>query len=219
MATKKLRVRVKRYRATTRTDGPVELGVLEPLEGREVEVAARDPLDAMLRVAEEEARGARGDYVEVIVDDGETRRILGVAPRYTWSRALYYRPERLLRVGIARGPPGIQEPQSPGGDGEAGGGDETGSEAPEEAAVREALEETGVRARILAPLTTTRYRNDRGELREIRWFLMRGEGPVVLEEELTGGGFFEAEEALEKLDFPEDKTLLEEALAHPALRR
>ncbi len=133
MATKKLRVRVKRYRATTRTYGPVELGVLEPLEGREVEVAARDPLDAMLRVAEEEARGARGDYVEVIVDDGETRRILGVAPRYTWSRALYYRPERLLRVGIARGPPGIQEPQSPGGDGEAGGGDETGSEAPEEA--------------------------------------------------------------------------------------
>ncbi|MEB2837406.1 MAG: hypothetical protein GSR80_000794 [Desulfurococcales archaeon] len=127
MATRRLRVRVKRYRASTRAYGPVELGVLEPLEGREVEVTARDPLDAMLRVAEEEARGARGDYVEVIVDDGEARRILGVAPRYTWSRALYYRPERLLRVGIARGPPGIQEPRSPGGDGEAG------SEAPEEA--------------------------------------------------------------------------------------
>ena len=125
MATKRLRVRVKRYRASTRTYGPVELGVLEPLEGREVEVTARDPLDAMLRVAEEEARGARGDYVEVIVDDGETRRILGVAPRYTWARALYYRPERLLRVGIARGPPGLRMPQSPGGDGEAeaGGGE------------------------------------------------------------------------------------------------
>ena len=91
-------------------------------------------------------------------------------------------------------------------------------ETPEEAAVREVLEETGVRARVLAALTTTRYRNDRGEEREIRWYLMRGDGEVRLEAGLTGGGFFEAEEALEKLDFPEDKALLEVALAHPALR-
>ena len=91
-------------------------------------------------------------------------------------------------------------------------------ETPEEAAVREVLEETGVRAQVLAPLTTTRYRNDRGEEREIRWYLMRGDGEVRLEAGLTGGGFFEAEEALEKLDFPEDKALLEVALAHPALR-
>ena len=91
-------------------------------------------------------------------------------------------------------------------------------ETPEEAEVREVLEEAGVRARVLAPLTTTRYRNDRGEEREIRWYLMRGDGEVRLEAGLTGGGFFEAEEALEKLDFPEDKALLEVALAHPALR-
>jgi len=91
-------------------------------------------------------------------------------------------------------------------------------ETPEEAAVREVREETGIEARILAPLGTTRYRNDRGQEREIRWYLMRGEGEVRLEPGLTGGGFFEAEEALEKLDFPEDKRLLEVALAHPALR-
>jgi len=94
-------------------------------------------------------------------------------------------------------------------------------ETPEAAAVREVLEETGVQAEILAPLGVTRYQNDRGEPREIHWFLMRGEGELRLAEDegLTGGGFFEVEEALEKLDFPEDKKLLEEALAHPALRR
>ena len=92
-------------------------------------------------------------------------------------------------------------------------------ETPEEAAVREVLEETGIRAQILAPLKTTRYTNDRGVPRAIHWYLMRGAGKVALEEGLTGGGFFEPGEALEKLDFPEDKALLEVALAHPALRR
>ncbi len=91
-------------------------------------------------------------------------------------------------------------------------------ETPEAAAVREVREETGVAARPLAPLGVTRYTNDRGVAREVRWFLMRGEGPLRLEAGLTGGGFFEAEEALKRLDFPQDRELLEVALAHPALR-
>jgi len=91
-------------------------------------------------------------------------------------------------------------------------------ETPEEAARREVREETGIEAEILAPLGVTRYQNDRGETREIRWFLMRGEGEVRLEPGLTGGGFLDPELAREKLDFPEDLRLLEAALAHPALR-
>ncbi len=93
-------------------------------------------------------------------------------------------------------------------------------ETPEQAAIREVWEETGIKAQILAPLGVTRYQNDRGQPREIHWFLMRGEGELRLagDEGLTGGGFFEVEEALEKLDFPSDKRLLEDALAHPLLR-
>jgi ADP-ribose pyrophosphatase len=87
-------------------------------------------------------------------------------------------------------------------------------ESPQEAARREVEEETGVRAKALAPLGTTRYTNDRGQLREVHWFLMQGEGPVRLEKGLTGGGFFSVEEAKEKLSFPEDRELLEVALGH-----
>lgn len=100
--TRKLRVTVRWYRASSRVYGGVELGVLEPLGEREVMVSAGDPIDAILRFAEEEARSGKGDYVEVSLDDGETRRIIGVGPKYTWSRPLSYKPERLLRVGIVR---------------------------------------------------------------------------------------------------------------------
>ncbi len=85
-------------------------------------------------------------------------------------------------------------------------------ESPQEAAVREVAEETGVRAEVLAPLGETVYVNDRGEERRISWFLMRGEGPVRLEEGLSGAGFFEVAEARRLLAFPEDLRLLEEAL-------
>ncbi len=86
-------------------------------------------------------------------------------------------------------------------------------ETAEDAARREVLEEAGLRARVLAPLGETAYTNDRGEARRVTWFLMRGEGPLALEAGLTGGGFFPPEEALEKISFPEDKRLLEAALA------
>jgi len=45
-------------------------------------------------------------------------------------------------------------------------------ETPEETAVREVLEETGVHCRIVAPIGSTRYRIDKG-VKEVRWFAMR----------------------------------------------
>jgi len=87
-------------------------------------------------------------------------------------------------------------------------------ETPEEAAVREVWEETGIQARVIVPLGTTRYTNDRGVIREVQWFLMEGEGRPRLEKGLTGAGFFPEPEAARRLDFPEDAKLLEEVRAH-----
>ncbi|AEB11380.1 NUDIX hydrolase [Marinithermus hydrothermalis] len=90
-------------------------------------------------------------------------------------------------------------------------------ETPEAAAVREVREETGIEARIVHPLSSTRYINARGVPREIRWFLMRGAGRVRMEAGLNGCGFFPPDEARRMLAFPEDVRLLEEALEHLAL--
>lgn len=45
-------------------------------------------------------------------------------------------------------------------------------ESPEETAVREVLEETGLHCRIVAPLDTTRYRINSG-VKEVNWFAMK----------------------------------------------
>lgn len=47
-----------------------------------------------------------------------------------------------------------------------------GKETPEQTALREVLEETGYRCRIVAPVGTTRYRID-GGVKEVSWFAMR----------------------------------------------
>ena len=86
-------------------------------------------------------------------------------------------------------------------------------ESPEQTAVREVAEETGIEAEVAAPLGETCYTNDRGEARVIYWFLMRGEGRVRLEKGLHGAGFFEPEEARRLLAFPDDLQTLERALA------
>ncbi|HGY08890.1 MAG TPA: NUDIX hydrolase [Oceanithermus profundus] len=86
-------------------------------------------------------------------------------------------------------------------------------ETPQETATREVREETGVRAEVDFEIGTTRYTNDRGVMREVRWYRMRGEGPIALEPGLTGAGFFEPAEARARLAFPEDVRLLDEALA------
>ncbi|MGQ9753766.1 MAG: NUDIX hydrolase [Thermaceae bacterium] len=86
-------------------------------------------------------------------------------------------------------------------------------ESPTEAAVREVREETGIQARPLRPLPSTRYINPKGVEREVLWFLMEGEGTPRLEAGMTGAGFFPVEEAKRLLSFPEDLELLEAALA------
>lgn len=87
-------------------------------------------------------------------------------------------------------------------------------ETPEQTAVREVREETGVSAVPLAPLPATRYTNDRGEAREIHWFVMRAAGaPTALEDTFAEGGFFAPEVAASMLTYPEDQHLLRAALA------
>lgn len=84
----------------------------------------------------------------------------------------------------------------------------------EQTAVREVQEETGVRASVVAPLTTTRYTNDRGEAREIHWFRMQVEAAATaLEDTFAEGGFVESGTALTLLSYPEDQQLLRAALA------
>ncbi|MCS7057423.1 MAG: NUDIX hydrolase [Meiothermus sp.] len=85
-----------------------------------------------------------------------------------------------------------------------------------EAALREVEEETGIRAEVVGELPTTRYINNKGVPRVIHWFLMRGEGAVRLERGLSGGGFFDPEEARRLLAFQEDVALLEQALGRRA---
>lgn len=90
-------------------------------------------------------------------------------------------------------------------------------ETPQETAVREVQEETGVTARVIAPLSTTRYLNDRGTRREIQWFRMTTEATSLsLESTFGEGGFFEPDAALTLLSYPEDQTLLREALGQAA---
>lgn len=98
-----MKIRVRRYKAEELEVGEVVLGVLR-LKGEEEREASGNPLEVLLSTAEAEARGRRPDtdYYEVIVEDGETRRVLGEGPRYTWGRRLAFKPERLLRVGIVR---------------------------------------------------------------------------------------------------------------------
>ena len=88
-------------------------------------------------------------------------------------------------------------------------------ETSQQAAVREVQEEGGVLARIVAPLSSTRYTNDRGEAREIEWFLMLAEDNQpegIIEDTFSEGGFMAVSEAREQLAFEPDRALLAEAL-------
>ena len=87
-------------------------------------------------------------------------------------------------------------------------------ETPQQAALREVQEETGVAAQVVAPLSTTRYTNDRLEAREIHWFLMTTSdtSAASLEDTFGEGGFVETGEASQRLSYPEDRALLAEAL-------
>jgi diadenosine hexaphosphate hydrolase (ATP-forming) len=83
----------------------------------------------------------------------------------------------------------------------------------EQTAEREVLEETGVAAWVVAPLSTTRYANNRGVRREIHWFLMRADAARTrLEGIFEDGGFHAPAAAAGLLSYPQDQALLREAL-------
>jgi len=79
-------------------------------------------------------------------------------------------------------------------------------------ALREVSEEAGVDATCPNPemTWTTHYLNPRGEHRHITWFLLntRASYPVMREKLFPRGGFFPPQEALWKLSFEEDRSLL-----------
>jgi diadenosine hexaphosphate hydrolase (ATP-forming) len=81
-----------------------------------------------------------------------------------------------------------------------------------DAALREVEEEAGIEASYpnRAPTETTSYVNARGEQRRITWFRLTTDAsrPVLREPQFPHGGFFSAESALQKLRFPEDRTIL-----------
>lgn len=83
----------------------------------------------------------------------------------------------------------------------------------EQTAEREVLEETGVAARVVAPLPVTRYTNSRGVAREIHWFLMRvGAAQTRFEPIFEDGGFHAPAAAAGLLSYQQDHTLLRAAL-------
>jgi diadenosine hexaphosphate hydrolase (ATP-forming) len=83
----------------------------------------------------------------------------------------------------------------------------------ERTAVREVHEEAGLVAEIAGDLLPTRYTNDRGEQREISWFVMTTpHAALTLEDTFGEGGFFASAEADKMLSYPEDQQLLHQAL-------
>jgi HD-GYP domain-containing protein (c-di-GMP phosphodiesterase class II)/8-oxo-dGTP pyrophosphatase MutT (NUDIX family) len=87
-------------------------------------------------------------------------------------------------------------------------------ESPEQAALREIQEETGVLPSGGEPLPETRYVNSHQISRRIHWFLMRGEGPVTPEQggNVQEAAFFPVERAGQLVSFEGDRQLLAEAL-------
>ncbi len=81
-----------------------------------------------------------------------------------------------------------------------------------DAALREVEEEAGIEAFCpnLAWNDSTRYVNARGEQRLITWFHLITDAtePILREPQFPCGAFFSPESALQKLSFPEDRTLL-----------
>jgi 8-oxo-dGTP diphosphatase len=88
------------------------------------------------------------------------------------------------------------------------GKDEPG-ETPEQAAVREILEETGYRSRIVAPIGETRYSTGEGD-KLVRWFAMRptGRPQFVPDDEVDEVRWVNLEQAGSLLTYERDRTLV-----------
>jgi len=83
-------------------------------------------------------------------------------------------------------------------------------ESPEETAVREVLEETGYRCRIVAPLGPTRYRVQ-GGVKEVHWFGMRPlpDSPgFTKNSEVDAVEWLSPRKVLDKLSYDQDRGLI-----------
>jgi 8-oxo-dGTP diphosphatase len=92
-------------------------------------------------------------------------------------------------------------------------GKASGKETPEETALREVLEETGYRCRIVAPVGTTRYRID-GGVKEVRWFAMRPlpDSPGFKKnKEVDDVKWLSAAKAKTRCDYENDRAIIAEA--------
>jgi diadenosine hexaphosphate hydrolase (ATP-forming) len=105
----------------------------------------------------------------------------------------------------------IQYPASRGGGWSFPKGHIDPGETPDVAAVREVLEEGGVRAEIVGSLEPTRYVNPRGVSREIFWFVMRTVDLKVTPEPGFQADFYNPAEAMKLLSHAENQNLLESA--------
>ena len=84
-------------------------------------------------------------------------------------------------------------------------------ESPEETAVREVLEETGKRCRIVAPLGATRYRVQ-GGVKEVHWFAMKPlpDSPGFTKNaEVDRIKWLSRRKVLERLTYEQDRELIE----------
>ena len=90
-------------------------------------------------------------------------------------------------------------------------------------ALREVEEEAGVVAKVPDPTVTfvTRYLNTRGVPREITWYVMRaddGAVPVMREAKFPEGAFLTIDEALDRLAYEHDSSLLQRVVGTPGDR-
>jgi 8-oxo-(d)GTP phosphatase len=84
-------------------------------------------------------------------------------------------------------------------------------ESPEETAIREVLEETGQRCRIVAPLGATRYRVQ-GGVKEVHWFAMKPlpDSPGFTKNaEVDRIKWLSRRKLLERLSYEQDRELIE----------
>jgi 8-oxo-dGTP pyrophosphatase MutT (NUDIX family) len=89
-----------------------------------------------------------------------------------------------------------------------------GDERDEDTALREVVEETGLRCRLGAPVGETRYQDSRGRDKVVRYWLMEPAGgdratPFVPNREVDELRWLEPDEAAKLLTYPHDRELLD----------
>jgi 8-oxo-dGTP diphosphatase len=82
----------------------------------------------------------------------------------------------------------------------------------EDAAVREVEEETGVRASIVGELETSRYVDDKGRDKTVRWYRMEAleEGPFTPDHEVDQLRWLAPQEARALLTYDHDRALVDD---------